>query len=43
MYLLRTREEHKVTQVALNEIVHGVQGLWKDFIQNLKVLIAVAT
>lgn len=43
MFLLRTREEYKVTQVALNEIVHGVQGLWKDFIQNLKVLMAVAT
>ena len=37
MFLLKTQEEHKVTQLALNEIVQGVQGLWEDAIQNLKV------
>ena len=37
IFLLRTHEEHKVTQVALNGIVQGVRGLWDDAIQHLKV------
>ena len=37
MFLLRMHEEHKVTQSALNGIVYGVQELWNDAIETLKV------
>lgn len=37
MFLLKTREEHKVTQATLTEIVKDIQGLWRDRMENLKV------
>ena len=37
LFLLKTREERKVTQTALNRIVLDIQGLWKDAMERIKV------
>ena len=37
LFLLKTREERKVTQTALNGIVQDIQGLWKDAMERIKV------
>ena len=38
-FLLKIHEEHKVTQTALNVIVHDTKELWRHTIQNIKVTI----
>ena len=30
LFLLKPREEHKVTQTGLNGMVLNMQGVWKD-------------
>lgn len=37
LFLLKTREERKVTQTALNGIVQDFQGLWRDAMERLQV------
>lgn len=37
LFLLKTREEHKVTQTALNGVVRDFQGIWKDVMERLQV------
>ncbi len=37
LFLLKTREERKVTQTALNGIVQDFRGLWKDAMEKLQV------
>ena len=37
LFILKIREENRVTQTALNNIVHGVKELWRCAIQNVKV------
>ena len=37
LFLLKTREERKVTQTALNGIVEDFQGLWRDAMERLQV------
>lgn len=36
-FLLKTREDRKVTQLALTAIVEDIQGLWRDNMEHLKV------
>ena len=36
-FLLKIHEENKVTQTALNNIVHDINELWRHTIQNIKV------
>ena len=38
MFILKTREEHKVTQAALTGIIQNIKGLWEDNMSNLKVM-----
>jgi len=37
LFLLKTHEERKVTQTALNGIVQDFQGLWRDAMERLQV------
>ena len=37
LFLVKTREERKVTQTALNGIVQDFQGLWRDAMERLQV------
>lgn len=37
LFLLKTREERKVTQVALNGIIQDFRGIWRDGIERLQV------
>ena len=37
LFLLKTREERRVTQTALNGIVQDFQGLWRDAMERLQV------
>ena len=41
MFLLKTLEQRRVTQTALNGIVKDIQGLWKDNMEVLKVFITI--
>ena len=37
LFLLKTREERKVTQVALDGIVQDFRGIWRDAMERLQV------
>jgi len=37
LFLLKVHKENRVTQTALNTVVHGVNELWKCAVQNIKV------
>ena len=37
LFLLKTREERKITQVALNGIVQDFRGIWRDAMERLQV------
>ena len=37
LFLLKTREERKVTQTALNGIVQDFRGMWRDSMEMLQV------
>ncbi len=37
LFLLKTREERKVTQTALNGIVQDFRGMWRDSMETLQV------
>ena len=37
LFLLKTRQERKVTQTALNGIVQDFQSLWRDAMEKLQV------
>lgn len=37
LFILKTREERRVTQTALSGIIQDVQGLWRDTVNDLKV------
>ena len=37
LFLLKTREERKVTQTALNGIVQDFGGIWRDAMERLQV------
>lgn len=37
LFLLKTREERRVTQTSLNGIIQDLRGFWRDALENLKV------
>ena len=37
MFLLKTREERRVSQTSLNGIVQDLRGYWRDNLESLKV------
>ena len=39
LFLLKLREERKVTQTALNGMVLNMQEVWKDVVGQIKVII----
>ena len=37
LFLLKTREERKITQTAINGIVQDFRGVWRDAVERLQV------